>query len=170
MDGILNRKLSKWLMNAIKEVNSNGLTQEIHLDEIFGNSYKDFSKADILQNSYQVFIYLVRYIIKKKVNLFNANLFLSIDLESENNVLQGLPKSLVDLTLLVDTHSIPEIIIYIDLNPNEIPLTELYRVPVLLEPFVGNNSVTMFYKESRLIEECLSNSDYTREIDIVYNQ
>ncbi|RVT98130.1 hypothetical protein EOD41_17315 [Mucilaginibacter limnophilus] len=170
MNKLFKRKLNKWLGKAIDEVKLNGLTQDIHLDEIFKNDFQLFSKAEVLLNSYLTFDYVVNYITKENIDMSDINIFLSIDLECESHIFNGPPKSLTEIESLIDLHSIPEIIVYHDPNPNKISLNEFYRIPLVFEPFIGDDSITMFYKEYRSLEEHFNNSVFTKDINIVYNK
>jgi len=52
----------------------------------------------------------------------------------------GKPTSLAEVERLIDNYSIPEIILFRESNPNEVPLTEFYRVPILIDYFSKSNT------------------------------
>jgi len=167
-DRILNNKLRDWFQKAIAQIKFDGLSQDIHLDELIVGDYKALSRTEIFNWSYRVFENLIQYITVAKIDIFEFNLFLSFELESESNVFQGKPFSVSEIETSLDMFSVPEIILYHDVNPNIIPMVELYRTPLILDSFAENKNISVFYKEYRTLEEQISNSNYTRDINIVY--
>jgi len=169
MDGILHNNLRRWFRKAFAQLKLDGLAQDIHVDEFFSGDYEALSKNEVLYRSYQVFDCLIRYLINHNISIDNFGLFLSVDLVSESNVLQGMPNSLAETEALLDMFSIPEIILHHDTNPNKIPLVELYRVLILCMPYAVNNNIKIFYREIRTLQDHISNGDYIREINFIYS-
>ena len=69
---------------------------------------------------------------------------------------------------MIETFSVPEIIIYKDKNPYEIPLTELYRMPLFFDLEENNKHIQIFYKECRSLEDQVNNGDYMRDLSLIY--
>jgi hypothetical protein len=163
------KKLKSWMLKGIAALNDTGITQDIHVDELL-EKFDQLKKGDVFMRSCLLFNYLVDYLEVSKINTDGINVFLSIDLISESNVFTGKPTSLAEVESLIDDYSIPEIVLHRDLNPNEIPLTEIYRVPILVDYFSMSTPISIFYKEYRAFEDVLNNGDFTRTIDVYYMQ
>lgn len=168
MDGnFKTKKLTSWMLKSIEALNVTDITQDIHVDE-FLEEFDLLRKEDVFMRSCLLFKDLVAYLEISKIRMDGINIFLSVDLISESNVFSGKPTSLTQVENLIDDYSIPEIILYKESNPNEIPLTELYRVPILIDYFSKSTPISIFYKEYRTFEDILNNGEFTRTIDVYY--
>jgi hypothetical protein len=161
--------IESWIEGALKSVRENDLTEDLHIDELINVDYNNLDKREILNHCFIVFNKLVNHIINHKIQLDSLGIFLSIDLISESNVFLGKPSSLKELTEIIDTYSIPEIIVYKDINSDSIPLNEFYRVPLSYETLNANKNIKVFYKEHRVIEGIGIDDVFTRELNLSYH-
>ena len=170
MDGnFKTKKLKSWMLKSIAALKETGVTQDIHVDELL-EGFEFLRKEEVFMQSCLLFKHLVDYLEISKINIDGINIFLSIDLTSESNEFTGKPTSLAEVERLIDNYSIPEIILYKDSNSNEIPLTEFYRVPILIDYFTKSTPICIFYKEYRTLEDILNSGEFTRTLDVYYMQ
>jgi hypothetical protein len=155
------------VLKSILALNETGIAQDIHVAELL-KEFDIYRKEDAFMQSCLLFKYIVDYLETSKINTFEISIFLSIDLTSESNLFIGKPTSLAEVERLMDPYSIPEIIFYRDSNPSNVPLTEFYRVPILIDYFSNSTPISIFYKEYRTFEDILNNGEFTRTLDVYY--
>ena len=170
MESIFYEKLENWFLGALSNLKIDDNAQDIHIDEIYGGKFKNLNKKEVFELSYSIFSSLCKYIHRNHIDISGNCLWLYIDLISELNVLAGKPESFEQILEQIDLYSPPEIILTNLYNSNEIPLTELYRVPIHLNHTNQNEHINIFYREYRSYEDMLKNNSYTRLIDICFKQ
>ena len=167
MDAIFSLKFKSWMLNAVKTVKETGVAQDLHIDELFDTDFKKFTQEEIFTSCCSILKLAVDYSSAMEIDFTGINMYLSIDLVSENNSFIGRPVSEDDIVKAIDTYFIPEIIIYKEQKSPDVPLIELYRCPIFYGDFKPDSEIILFYKEYRELGDLLNNDEYKRELNIV---
>jgi hypothetical protein len=154
-------KLKEWVIKAIEETYSDGLTRDAHID-LF-TSYSTKSQEEIFQKACKVISLVAKTL--EKYDTKGVGVYLHIDLVSNSKVLKKAPKDLTQLISLIEIHFIPEVIIYKPIESADVPLNEFYRVPIKFEIDLLESNLIVFYKEWRAD----FGEDFQREVNVVVN-
>ena len=168
MSKILQSKLESWVVAASAKLIDDGITQDIHIDDLYEGDFEKLTNREVFECAYSIFISLIKFIEEYETGTSGFKFFLMINLIGESIHFAGKPISIENLVELIDRFSVPEIILYRELNSDETYYTEFYRVPIFVDFFKEPKKVGLIYKEFRSLEDMNDNNEYTREINFVY--
>jgi hypothetical protein len=161
------KRVEIWLRKAIKSVMTNGLSQDVHISEISNGKTANLNQEALFDHCLLISNLLSKILIKYNINK-DIEIYLSVELICIGNIFHGKPNNLMDLMSSIDINSEPEIIIYKASQSTSTNLTELYRVPILINSNRVNRDIKIFYKEYRTFESLTKNEDYRRELMLIY--
>jgi hypothetical protein len=99
----------------------------------------------------------------------NFQIELSIELESNSNILQGVPNSLSELLKSIEVRCMPELLVYIPERKIFLPKIEYYACPLPFKILESNlKNVYSYYSEYRELEEKCENCEFSRRFTLGY--
>lgn len=152
-------KLRVWLIDAVKNVQNDGITRDIHVDELLR------IQKDKKQTKLQYLLTFFQNVVKELelLNTDGLGIFLAITLNGNSKSLQGCPK-IGELDDLLNKHwKYSEVIVYKPYDPTSVSLLEFYRVPIV--ELKNQDNIDIFYKEYRMNKD----EGFERELNVVYN-
>jgi hypothetical protein len=161
---MLDDDIAQWLLSVIPQVKISGESHDIHLDELVVN-YPSGDKEQIFNICCQVINSAARILPNIEHNGIGVFLVVSF---VDSDTFTGTPKNVVELVELIDTFSVPEIVVYLPDASTKIPLSEFYRSPLPFELTGLNDNLVALYKEYKLIEGYHPDCEFTRDLNIVY--
>jgi len=160
----MKKKIEKWLIESVDNINNGSYSESVDIDEFIAFDIQDAKK--ILEITIETANIIKEFSFNNNLDNISITLFLEL---TESLVLNGVIKNEDIILKDIDLLCVPEIVIYKINDNNSIPLVEFYRSPLPFKINGLNDSISIFYKEYRRLEEMLNNEPYTRHLSFVFN-
>lgn len=160
--------IKDWLQLSVEKLSKGEKLYDIHLNSLHGyNVLNNSSPIDVGQFCISLFEQCLDFISAEQID--NFQLELKIELESNSNILQGVPNSLSELLNSIEIRCMPELLVYMPEHRIWLPRIEYYVCPIPFNILEGNfENVYSYYSEYRDLEEKKENCEFTRWFTLGY--